>query len=129
MVHKGEGWGTFGLQNIVSMILDISGRGDDLTYGLAVKGVTYNNLIRLGVLWGKGQGAYKRGVFEQSWGCHPPQRIRVLHKTICEKLRQKLFEPFDVLSILIGDKNARKFCMDSLKKYLCRPQEPIMVDV
>ena len=88
----------------------------------------YNNLIRLGVLWGKGQGVYERGVFGQSWGCHPPQRIRALYKTICEKLRQEPFGPFNVLSILIGDKNAWKFCMDSPEKYLCRPQEPIMVD-
>jgi hypothetical protein len=89
---------------------------DDLTISLAVKGVTYNNLIRLGVVWGKGQGAYDRGSFGQSWGCHPPERMEELHKTICEKVGQQPFGPFDVLCVLIGEKNGRKFC----KNYACR---------
>jgi hypothetical protein len=76
---------------------------------LAVKGVTYHNLIRLGVLWGKGPGVYKKGAFGQSWGCLSMEEIRELHEKLCEKLKDCPFSPFDALTLLIGEKNAREF--------------------
>jgi hypothetical protein len=87
-----------------------------------VKGVTYNNLIRLGILWGKGPGAYERGLFGQSWGCQAPERMAYLHGTICKKLKEDPFGPFDVLNILMGDKNAREFCRKDRLGFTCRPR-------
>lgn len=87
----------------------------------AVKGVTYNNLIWLGMLWGKGPGAYKRGLFGQSWGCHGAEWMGRLHDVACKKLEEELFGPYDVLNLLIGEKNARKFCRKERINLLCRP--------
>jgi hypothetical protein len=86
-----------------------------------MKGVTYNNLIRLGVLWGKGPGAYDRGMFGQSWGCHPPEHILLLYNTLCKKLKEQPYGPFDSLCLLIGDKNAREFCGRDRLNYTSRP--------
>jgi len=78
---------------------------------LAAKGITYPNLIRLGVLWGKGTGAFEKGIFGQAWGCHPPHHIDLLYSTLVSKLdRKDAFVPFDALSVLIGEKNADLFC-------------------
>jgi hypothetical protein len=84
------------------------------TFYLAVKGVSYTTLIRLGIAWGKGTGAYDKGTFGIQWGCHLPRYIDHLYKTLLAKLKESEngnpFGPFDSLSVLIGDKNARLFC-------------------
>jgi hypothetical protein len=98
----------------------------------AAKGVTYGNLIRLGVLWGKGQGAFEKGTFGQAWGCHPPHRIAEIYGTLCEKLDRSAkdpYSPFDSLSVLIGDKNARKFCTKGPVQYQCRRSSSNDADV
>jgi hypothetical protein len=81
---------------------------------LAIKGVAYTTLIRLGIAWGKGPGAYEKGTFGIHWGCHSPRYIDLLYKTLIAKLKESEngnpFGPFDSLSVLIGDKNARFFC-------------------
>jgi len=87
-----------------------------------VKGVTYNNLIRLGIVWGKGPGAYEKGVFGQSWGCHSEEVIQELYSGICKKLEELPFGPFDTLTLLIGDKNARAFCSRDRLNHTTRPR-------
>jgi hypothetical protein len=76
--------------------------------------VAYTTLIRLGIAWGKGLGAYEKGTFGIHWGCHSPRYIDILYKTLLAKLKESEngnpFGPFDSLSVLIGDKNARFFC-------------------
>lgn len=37
------------------------------------------------------------------------EEIRELHKKLCEKLKDLPFGPFDALTLLIGEKNAREF--------------------
>lgn len=81
-----------------------------ISFLLAIKGVTYTNLIRLGMFWGQGSGAYDKGTFNQDWGCHSPEIILHLYKTLCARMVDGPFGPFDSLTLLIGDKNARKFC-------------------
>jgi hypothetical protein len=76
----------------------------------AVKGITYTTLIRVGMLWGQGSGAYEKGTFGRNWGCHSPKEIQILYDVLREKLDSTPFGAFDSLALLIGDKNARKFC-------------------
>lgn len=78
---------------------------------LAMKGVTMNTLIRLNILWGSGTGAYDRGTFGKTWGCFDSRHLVKLHKDLCKRLSNESspFGPFDSLSLLIGDKNARFF--------------------
>ena len=86
----------------------------------AVKGVTYTLLIRLGIVWGKGTGAYEKGTFGTAWGCYPSEYLRNIHTRLCAKLKsQNAYGPFDALSILIGSKNAGEFC--AAKSFSCRP--------
>ncbi len=89
---------------------------------LAVKGVTYTALIRIGVCWGSGTGALERGIFEKSWGCYEDQHINTLYTSLIHKLNKKdaHFGPFDAVSLLIGDKNARFFSKKRLG-LSCRP--------
>ena len=91
---------------------------------LAVKGITYNNLIRLGIVWGKGPGAYEKGIFGQSWGCHTEHVIRELYSSVCKKLKELPFRPFDTLTLLIGDKNAREFYSKDRLNHTIRPPIP-----
>jgi hypothetical protein len=83
--------------------------------------VSYTTLIRLGVLSGKGTGAFEKGMFGDGWDCHSSQYIDSLYSSLLEKLREKPFGPFDALSILIGDNNARFFCQDHLS-LIARPR-------
>ena len=76
---------------------------------LAVKGVSYTTLIRLGVLWGKGPGAFEKGIFGVHWGCHPPEHVKILYDDIAAAFKRQPQGPFDALKILIGEKNARTF--------------------
>ena len=86
----------------------------------AVKGVTYTLLIRLGIVWGKGTGAYEKGTFGKAWGCHPREYLRNIHTRVTAKLKsENAYGPFDVLSTLIGSTNAGFFCR--LKSFSCRP--------
>jgi len=91
-----------------------------LSFHIAAKSITYPTLIRLGILWGKGPGAYEKGKFDQAWGCHSEQYIKHMHDTFVQKLTgsngnsKSIFAPFDALSLLIGDKNARFFCQRHL---------------
>jgi hypothetical protein len=91
----------------------------------AVKGLSYTTLIRLGILWGKGLGAYEKGSFGNHWGCHSDRHIHLLYSSILQKLkeRENPFGPFDALTLLIGNKNARFFCQrDGLS---CRPLQSL----
>lgn len=86
----------------------------------AVKGVTYTLLIRLGIVWGKGTGAYENGTFGTAWGCYPTEYFRNTHTRLCVKLKSESpYGPFDALSIIIGPKNASKFC--GAKNFSYRP--------
>ena len=86
----------------------------------AVKGVTYTLLIRLGMVWGKGMGAYEKGTFGNGWGCYPTEYLRIIHTRLCGKLKSNnAYGPFDALSILVGVKNAGDFCLK--KGFSCRP--------
>lgn len=90
------------------------------SFQIAVKSISYPTLIRIGILWGIGPGAYEKGKFGETWGCHSPQYIRNMHDTLIQKLTgsdddtKSIFAPFDTLSLLIGDKNARIFCQESI---------------
>jgi hypothetical protein len=102
---------------------------------LAAKGISYTTLIRLGVVWGKGKGAYDKGMFGKTWGCHSPNEIKFLYDAFRKRLNTPPFGPFDALTLLIGDKNARIFCMDNRLHvhYTIRPridpgQEPTMTE-
>lgn len=79
---------------------------------LAVKGVSATTLIRLGILWGRGPGAYDKGTFNVHWGCHPPHYIEALHDSLLRALKypKDPYGPYDALSILIGPLNAHAFC-------------------
>jgi hypothetical protein len=84
----------------------------------AVKGVTYTLLIRLGIVWGKGTGAYEKGTFGTAWGCYPMEYLRNIHARLCAKLKsENAYGPFDALLILIGSKNAGEFC--GAKSFSC----------
>jgi hypothetical protein len=85
-----------------------------------VKSISYGTLIRIGILWGKGVGGYEKGKFGDGWGCHSEEYIRRMHDMVVKKLsgseddRKCIFGPFDALSVLIGERNAREFCRESL---------------
>ena len=78
---------------------------------LAVKGVSYTTLIRLGVLWGKGPGAFEKGTFDVHWGCHPPDHLQKLYDDVVAAFKRQPLGPSHALSILIGQGNARTFCV------------------
>ena len=82
---------------------------------VAVKGITYALLVRLGVLWGKGAGACDKGVFGKSYGCHSEDEIASIYDKLVELLNaDDPFAPFDTLTLLIGDTGARYFCGEHL---------------
>jgi hypothetical protein len=97
---------------------------------LAVKGISHTTLIRLGVLWGKGTGAFEKGTFGIHWGCHSDRYIDALLDSLLKALRVpgSPFGPYDALAILIGDQNARFFCRDHLG-FSCRPPPPLATSV
>jgi hypothetical protein len=78
------------------------------------------------MLWGEGSGAIEKGTFGSGWGRHKSGFIRHMYKSLCRKLSDKnnQFAPFDILSFLIGDSNARIFCRDRLRHYY-RPAPPV----
>jgi hypothetical protein len=78
------------------------------------KGISYTTMIRLRAFWGIGLGALDKGTFNKHWGCHSHKHILFLYNSLCSKLKQKSFGPFDALTILIGEKNARFFCVTHL---------------
>jgi hypothetical protein len=85
---------------------------------LGPKGVTYGILIRLGVLWGKGTAGLEKGTFGSTWGCHSSRSIEDMYKRLRSKLKSDdIYAPFDALSILIGERNARIFSRDHLALY------------
>jgi hypothetical protein len=109
-----------GRRNIVSFsLLTFILDGYSYIHPAAIKGVTQGNLIRLGVLWGKGANGYGQGQFEADWGCHSTKHIQLMHDRLCKKLGADRFGPFDSLSLLIGDRNAR--IVSVTKDYACRP--------
>jgi hypothetical protein len=87
-----------------------------------VKGISNTTLIRLGALWGV--GSVGKGVFGVAWGCHSPQRVETIYTTLVEKLKDRRFGPFDALSVLIGEPNARVFCEGQLRL----PSRPSQID-
>ncbi|KAH9018519.1 hypothetical protein EDB84DRAFT_1566372 [Lactarius hengduanensis] len=92
------------------------GLGEGWTNKHTPKGITYTALIRLGICWGEGSGAFEKGTFGTHWGCHGPEYIDKLYTSLLSKLgTQGNYGPFDALTILIGDRNARLFCQRRLK--------------
>ena len=91
---------------------------------LAVKGISHTTLIRLGLLWGKGTGAFEKGTFGVHWGCHSGRYIDALLNSLLNALPESPFGPYDALAILIGDGNARYFCRDHLG-FSYRPPPPL----
>ena len=55
-------------------------------------------------------------MFGKTWGCHPPKYIESMYTQLKSILQGKkddtkgIFAPFDALSFLIGDTNARILC-------------------
>lgn len=97
----------------------------------AVKGITYMLLIRLGLLWGKGAGAYEKGTFGLHYGCHTTRQIETLYRTLVQKLRGECFVPYDTLAFLIGHENAHVFCDEHLSfssRHLAASSSSIPVD-
>ena len=90
------------------------------SFQIAAKSISYSTLIRIGVLWGIGPGAYEKGKFGDTWGCHSSQYIKKMYDALIQKLSgsndnvKLIFAPFDALSLLIGDKNSRLFCQQDL---------------
>jgi hypothetical protein len=81
----------------------------------AVKGVSYTLLVRLGVLWGVGPGGCDKGIFGRNWGCHSDEEIESIYAKLVELLgADGPFAPFDTLTFLMGEKNARSFCDENL---------------
>ena len=95
----------------VSYLLSLSASSHFLSL-LAVKGISYTTLIRLGVLWGKGVGAFEKGTFDIHWGCHPLDHVAKLYNDIIAAFKRQPDGPSEALSILIGKKNARTFCLE-----------------
>ena len=79
-------------------------------------------------MWGEGTGAYEKGTFGKSWGCYPVQHLRNLYKRLCRKLKSDdPFGPFDAISVLIGEENARLFCREKIN--LCWRPPSIVKEV
>jgi hypothetical protein len=78
------------------------------------KGISYTTMIRLRAFWGIGVGALEKGMFNKHWGCHSNKHIDFLYNSLIQSLKQQSFGPFDALTILIGEKNARSFCITRL---------------
>ena len=87
---------------------------------IALKSITYPTLIRIGILWGVGPGAYEKGIFGEAWGLHSEKYIKRMYDTLIQKLTgseddaKSIFAPFDALTLLIGDRNARFFCRQDM---------------
>ncbi|KAH9022649.1 hypothetical protein EDB85DRAFT_1895171 [Lactarius pseudohatsudake] len=86
------------------------GLGKAWTDKHTVKGLSYSTLLHLGMFWGKGTGAFEKGEVDE------------LYRSLKKKLGEKPFGPFDALSLLIGDKNARFF--SSHLHLSVRPPQP-----
>jgi hypothetical protein len=110
----GDAWTSKHSMSILSYLCSQS-----FSYSLsfkAIKSISYPTLIRVGMLWGIGAGAYEHGIFGQAWGCHSPQYIDNMYKTLITTLKgskddsKRIYAGFDALCLLIGDKNARVLC-------------------
>jgi hypothetical protein len=88
---------------------------------LGVKGVTYPALIRVGMMWGRGTGAFEKGMFGKDWGTHSAVQYERMYKSLRTKLKQPDFGPYDVLNLLIGEKNARVFSRRDRLNLATRP--------
>src|SRR6266404_2005375 len=88
---------------------------------LAVKGITYTNLIHLSIFWGKGTSAYEKGSFSQTWGYCSDDHILFIYNSFHLKLPLIPYGHFDTLSLLIGDKNAYIFCEKDHLDFTHRP--------
>jgi hypothetical protein len=85
------------------------------------KGVCYSTLIRIGILWGVGKGAYKKGKFGMHWGLHSRKGCEAIYKALRAKLASGTFGPYDALDLLIGERNARVFCLLKRNDFSVRP--------
>ncbi|KAH9028468.1 hypothetical protein EDB83DRAFT_2678647 [Lactarius deliciosus] len=76
-----------------------------------VKGVSYINLIRLGVVWGSPESYKNKGGFGTQWGLFDEPHIRGRYTELSRRLRSPdVFGSFDAVSYLVGDANARLLC-------------------
>ena len=80
-----------------------------LFFSIAVKGLSYTTFIRLGIFWGKSYGAFDKGTYGADWGCHDLTHIEYIYNTLVTKLEEQPHGPYDALSFLIGEHNARDF--------------------
>jgi hypothetical protein len=97
---------------------------------IAAKAISYSTLICMGILWGKGTGAVEHGTFGNAWGCHSPKYMENMYKELISILQGKkddlkgIFAPFDAVSFLIGDMNARILCQSRGGVSSCPPSDP-----
>lgn len=100
-------------------------------------------LLRLGMVWGEGPGAYSRGKFRgafvpdrrnpdlsvngSGWGLKDPADLDRLYHRLCTCLKSSTFGPFDALALLIGDANARIATVH--KQFSARPSNDDPEDV
>ena len=62
------------------------------------------------MMWGLCSGAYEKGKFGTTWGCHTSVYMNILYENIVAALRRELHGPLEGLAMLIGKLNACHFC-------------------
>ncbi|KAI9430746.1 hypothetical protein H4582DRAFT_2086078 [Lactarius indigo] len=76
-----------------------------------VKGISYINLIRLGLVWGSHDSYKSKGGFGTQWGLFDNSHIRAHSIELSRRLSSPSpFSSFDAVSHLVGDHNARFLC-------------------
>jgi hypothetical protein len=75
------------------------------------------------MLYGKSTGAYEKGRFGMHWGLRKKSDLLDLYNDLCTKLAEAPFGPFDSLSLLVGERNARLIGKNASISF--RPQVPV----
>ncbi|KAH8980171.1 hypothetical protein EDB86DRAFT_3088142 [Lactarius hatsudake] len=86
-----------------------------------VKGISYINLIRLGIVWGSRESYKNKGGFGTHWGLFNDSHLRTHYNELSRRLRSPdAFSSFDAVAYLVGDANAR-FLFQSVISLRVRP--------
>ena len=72
-------------------------------------------------MWGVGPKAYEKGTFGKDWGLRSAAQNERLYRALLRKLTAEPHGPYDVLTLLIGEKNAGAFCKSARPSYMVRP--------
>ncbi|KAH8979153.1 hypothetical protein EDB86DRAFT_3089374 [Lactarius hatsudake] len=76
-----------------------------------VKGISYINLIHLGIVWGSRESYKNKGGFGTHWGLFNDSHLRTHYNELSRRLRSPdTFSSFDAVAYLVGDANARFLC-------------------